>query len=195
MKKWISLLIFIFIMCVPAVVYAGNQYSDTVNAVFDRLEGRIWEESEAVKDDQEELRDEEDKEQPTAPVDEKTPTEQQRQEKESAVPPDHGDEFIIGPIPDFAEGTILERLYREDIVSTGGVSERVDRLGTAVYRSISQGLIGIAPVILIIGALFLLFSRGRAVGFLFLFGMLMFVVLFAPEIIKIFIGIISGIFQ
>lgn len=185
MQIRIFILLLILLFSFPSVIFANN-YTYTVQAVFNRLEGL------EVNKSQNELQTE-----PKATQQETSfsPEESEQAETEKENPAQApGAEYRIAPVPSF-EGSIMERLQRESTLSLDGLNRSIDNFGTSLYYTISQALIGIAPIVLVIGALFVMFSRGKGIGLLMLFGALLFTVLFAPEIVKFFISIIQGIFS
>lgn len=106
------------------------------------------------------------------------------------------DEFVIGSIPDFEkQGSLMDRLHQEDTIVIGNLHEGIDNIGTAIYRGITRAIISISPLMIVIGAFFLIFARGRATSYLLMFGAAMFLILFAPEIVKMVLGLIFGVFN
>lgn len=175
---------FLFLFAVPVLALDTDRdrYSDTVNAVFDRLEGKIVPEN-SPEPGGKDFSDEKSER-----------NESKNEENTNNVPKNDNlhEEFKIKPIPKTFEGSILERMQRENTISLSGAEKKLDAAVTAIHHSVSSWLIEIAPVVLIIGALLAMFARGRAAGFLFLFGIMLFVVLFAPEITQAVISIIMG---
>lgn len=197
MKKWILALIVLLLF--STTVYAdeaienGNPYSDTVNAVFDRLNGKVFEKTKG----------------PTpggyqAPSGE-TPTgnqsgdqssnQQQGQSNNSNIDYESPiKDYVVPGIPDTYKGSILERMQSDHTVSAGNVREKADSIGTAIHYTVSEWVIGLAPILLIIAVGLMLFSSARAAGFLIMCGIAIFVILFAPELVQIFINSIMGVF-
>jgi len=191
--------IFIFIsmlfLVLPSITFADNNINDkytydkytyTVQTVLNILEGRFIQDNEKI----------EKKEKPDIFLEESKDVEQEKNNisSEKASQEILGKEYKIAPIPSF-EGSIMERLQRESVLSLNKINQGIDDIGTSLYYAISQTLIGLAPIVLVVGTLFMMFSRGRGVGLIMLFGALLFIVLFAPEIVKLFISMIQGILK
>ncbi len=174
--------LFLFTVFVSASGADENRYSDTVNAVFDRLEGKLVSQNRLESGS---------KDYST----EKPESNESKNEETAGNTPENSNlykEFRIKPIPKTFQGSILERMQRENTISLSGAEKKLDAIVTTIHHSISGWLIEIAPAVLIISALLALFVKGRAASFLFLFGIVLFIVFFAPEITQAVLNLIIG---
>jgi len=195
--KVFAILILTMFLCFPASAKSYELYSETIQAMLERLEhSEFYNEGKEDKTDnktieQEEatvrnISDEQDinKE---APEQEEVPGEEIFENKSET--------FHNKPIYDSFQGSILKRIQKESTVSLEGVTEGVDKISTSFYNTITRSLIGLLPVLLVVGAVLVLFSKGRAIGIIMFVVFGIFVILNAPEIISMFLNFITGIFQ
>lgn len=176
------------------VSYNKDSYTDTINAVFDRLNGKVFEKpSEPVPGGYK------------APSGEgQTPTNSIDNSSDDSLNGSSGNhnsndgppskEYFVPGIPDTYKGSVLERMQADSKITTGDVAGTVDSIGTTIHYTVSQWVVGLAPILLIIAVGLMLFSSSKAAGFLLMCGVAIFVILFAPELVKIFINSITGIF-
>lgn len=174
------------------VLYNKGPYTDTINAVFDRLNGRVFEKpNEPTPGGYRAPSGEE--QVPTSPEDNSSENHSAGNNRNTHTGPSSKEYLVPGVEYDY-NSSILERLQRDSKVSTGDVAGAVDSIGTTIHHTISQWVIGLAPILLIIAVGLMLFSSSKAAGFLLMCGVAIFVILFAPELVKIFINSITGIF-
>lgn len=174
-----------------------NKYTDTVNAVFDVLNGKIFENPlepgpggyEGTVGNVHENPQYQEDPQGTP----NTPSENTSQGGNYNNHPPQREHLIPGVKYDF-NSTILERLQKDHKVTTGGPANTINTIGTTIHQTLSQWVISLAPIFLIIAVGMMMFSSSRAAGFLVMCGVAIFVILFAPELVKIFINAITGIF-
>ena len=175
--------------------YYGSPYTDTVNAVFDRLNGRVFEKSaNPIPGGFEGSTNEGQVNQAGSSQGDPSQSSQGGTSNQGGVSGPAEKEYTVPGIEYDYDSTILERMQRDGKASTGNVTGTVDSIGTTIHHTVLQFVIGIAPILLIIAIGLMLFSSARAAGFLLMCGVAIFVVLFAPELAKIFINFISGIF-
>lgn len=98
-------------------------------------------------------------------------------------------------IPDHRKNSMLESMRQETRVYPHKITESVDSLGTSAYNLVSSTVISLAPIVLVIGALALLLTKGKAIGLLLIALLVIFAILSAPELIKMFLSFVMGIFQ
>lgn len=180
--------------------YYGSPYTDTVNAVFDRLNGRVFEKStnpipggfEGSTNEGQASQGQGN--QAGSSQGDPSQSNQGGTSNQGGVSGPAQKEHTVPGVKYDYDSTILERMQREGKASTGDITGTVDSIGTTIHHTVSQFVIGIAPILLIIAIGLMLFSSARAAGFLLMCGVAIFVILFAPELAKVFINFISGIF-
>lgn len=181
------LLILIFTLFIGFPVYSASydQYSDTVQTLFNRLEENIKAEEKPniEKSDTLQLG----KDDPDERFDEPDNKEMLNESQDEVI--------HIKPLPDTFQGSILERVQKGRTVSLENMTNEVDKISTTFYHFITKGLIGLSPILLIIGAVLVLFSRGRAIGAILFVGVGLFVIFNAPELMQAFLSFITGIFK
>ncbi len=200
--RWLTtILVFLLLLLVVCPVWAAapNNYSETINAVFDRLMGK---EPAVAQPGGADITQETNKngQPPTSePQDKKGNTVSQGvQNKEGNSAPSSStgtaksEKFFIQPIQDPYRGTIMERLHQSNTVTLGDVTGSIDKLTTAVHQTVTQTMISFAPIILLFGVLISFLTKGRTTGFLLMFLLALFVVFYAPEIAKVCINFITG---
>ncbi len=184
--KALFILTLILLFCLPAYAVNYDSYSDTVQTLFNRLDINDIEKTdkrdkpEKTPDNDELLSDE-----PEVTYN----TESTHSEK------DQDEVYHINPVPKSFEGSILERVQSGNTVSLKDMTDGVDKFSTSFYNTITKSLIGLMPILLVIGAIMVLFSRGRAVGAILLVGIGLFAIFNAPELIQVFLNFIMGIFR
>ncbi len=169
------LIVFVILLsCTP--VYAGtNKYTMTLDTIL-----TYFEDPESINKTH--------KEQPAEQESAQKEPDQQIQK----VTPSEKDKYVIKGIDDTYQGSIMERMQQDSTLSVG--TEKIDEFGTSVYGFAAKSVISIAPVLIILGALLLLFVKGKALGYLFILGVAIFMILNAPELVKILVNFINNIF-
>lgn len=198
MFKKIILIVFILMLLSPAIkaqATIDSQYSYTTQKVIERLRevdatsGQKNNFPETIYSDSENGQDEPvvDETTPPEPVPEPEPVKEEASQKDSI-------RIMALPLSE-NRGTILEQMQTDKNIAPGGIVENADRIGTSIYETTSKTVIGIAPVLLIAGAVFLLFSRGRAIGLIVIVTFAIFLILNAPTIVQMILSYLFGIFQ
>lgn len=184
--RTVLLLIFLLFTCNFAYSASYDQYSDTVQTLFNRLEENIGVEENPNIEDTDNLEKE----------NHQTDEHIIEPDKEEMEEINEEDEVIrIKPLPGSFKGSILDRIQSESTVSLKNMIDGVDKISTTFYNFITKGLIGLSPILLIIGAVLVLFSRGRAIGAILFVGVGLFVIFNAPELMQAFLSFITSIFN
>lgn len=169
-----------------------NPYTDTINAVFDRLNGKVFEKPAKITPGGYEVPEEEQQsvqQGNTSGTNSSGISIGQRSNNSS------GGKHIIPGIPDFHQDSVLEKMKQDMEISSGDIVGAADKIGTSIHNTVSQWLIALAPILLVIAAVMMLFSSARAFSFLIVCGVVIFVIIFAPELVQMFITSISNIFH
>lgn len=184
MRTFLVLLLTLY--CFPVHAASHDMYSDTVQSLFARLENIDIEKVDKTNKLEMHLDDKETFDEAPKEMDDTKNV--QASEKEDEV-------VHIKPLPDSFKGSILDRIQSESTVSLKNMTDGVDKISTTFYNFITRGLIGLSPILLIIGAVLVLFSRGRAIGAILFVGVGLFVIFNAPELMQAFLSFITGIFK
>ena len=174
-----------------------NSYTDTTNAVFDRLNGKIFKKPTNKTPGGYQVPVKEQAPQQKQPIEQ--PAQQEMGENQSGEQNNNsnspGKQYLVPGIPDFQYDSVLEKMQENTTISSGDLVGTVDSIGASIHSTVSQWLISISPVLLIIAAGMMLFSSTRAISFLLLCGFVIFMIIFAPELVQIFISSIAGFFH
>lgn len=190
------ILFFLFLTFPAGAQVYNNRLSETVNAVFARLDGTAFLKSEDGGGNSEgctEKHTELISEETTAGQNNDRPAPPEQTSKGGTT--QNTDSVVVDPIPDFESDSIMRRMQEGGTIPLGEMTDKIDSMGTKFYNVITRSVIGLAPIVLIIGALFMLFTKGRVAGFLLLSMAALFAILNAPEIVAILINFIAGIFR